>query len=489
MRPAPLAKYPEIEHHSCYGQLPAYSESFAGKNPKVNTLIPLLQELIRNRCVNRGTSDSGGEIKSALTLKNYFESYKIKSEILESKPGRASILARIEGSNPHAPSLMYMGHIDVVPVSESEWSSDPFSGDERGGFIWGRGTLDMLGMVACEARAFAELATGSKRPEGDIIFLAVADEEASGRLGARWLVENHWDKVKADYMVTEGGGYFLSVKPSPSIAITRGEKGIGWTKITARGSAGHGSLPFKSDSASIKIAKAVIALSNYSKRMELTREYRDIVKRLPIGPVRKFLLGNTLFVNGALDSLSRKSPGLAKHLHAISRMTMCPNVVSSGQKINTIPDHGSIECDIRLLPGDRVEDVTDAISYALGGLRDRFDVEIIDYFPSNTSPLDTPLWDAISEIATSVYPSSRCIPNMFSGVTDARFWRMRGTVVYGFALFDESMTLDEYTRVLHGKDERISVKSLELTYNFFEKLPDALFSKTSRRERPSTGGA
>jgi acetylornithine deacetylase/succinyl-diaminopimelate desuccinylase-like protein len=451
----------------------------------VDRLKSLLRELIRNKCTNRGTSDSGGEIKSAHTLKNFFDSYKIKSEIFESKPGRASILARIKGADPHAPSLMYMGHIDVVPVSEGEWSSDPFSGDERGGFVWGRGTLDMLGMVACEARAFAELATGDKKPEGDIIFLAVADEEASGRLGARWLVENHWEKVKADYMIAEGGGYFLTTNPSQTIAVTRGEKGIGWTRITARGNAGHGSLPFLSNSASVKVAKAILALSKYSRRVALSREYLDIIKHLPLSSIKRMLLRNPITLDAALNRLGRKSPGLAKHLHALSRMTMCPNVVSSGQKINTIPDHGFIECDIRLLPGDRIEDVTAAITHALGSLHDSFEVEVIDYFPSNMSPLDTPLWDAVREIATTVYPNARCVPNMFSGVTDARFWRMRGTVVYGFALFDESMTLDEYTRALHGKDERISVKSLELTYHFFRKLPDALFAKAARKDSRS----
>jgi acetylornithine deacetylase/succinyl-diaminopimelate desuccinylase-like protein len=448
----------------------------------VNKLIPLLQELIRNKCVNRGTSDSGGEIKSALTLKAFFDSYRIKSELFESRPGRACILARITGTNPHAPSLMYMGHLDVVPVSEEGWASNPFSGDERGGYIWGRGTLDMLGMTAAAARAFVELSTSDKKPDGDIMFLAVADEEASGRLGARWLVENHWDKVKVDYMIVEGGGYFLSTKPSRTIAITRGEKGIGWTKLSARGSAGHGSLPYLSDNAAITIAQAVLALSRYSKRIKLSREYHDIVKNLSIGFFNRLFLRSPLTIDRTLARLARKSPGLAKHLHALSRMTMCPNVVNAGYKINTIPDLGSIECDIRLLPGESIEDVTQAISRALGKLRERFEVEIIDYFPSNISGLDTPLYEAVSEIATSVYPDATCVPNMFSGVTDARFWRMRGTVVYGFALFDESMTLDEYTRALHGKDERISVKSLELTYHFFRKLPDVLFAKAARKE-------
>jgi acetylornithine deacetylase/succinyl-diaminopimelate desuccinylase-like protein len=446
-------------------------------------IIPLLKELIRNKCINHGRSDSGDEIKSAFTLKSFFDSYKIKSEIFESRPGRASILARIKGTSVSAPSLMYMGHLDVVPASEDGWASDPFSGDERGGYIWGRGTIDMLNMVASAAVAFAEHATSAKKPEGDLLFLAVADEEASGRLGARWLVENHWEKVKADYMISEGGGYFLTGKPSRAIALTRGEKGIGWTKLTASGSAGHGSLPYLSENAALKIAQASMILATHRKNIILTREYRDIVRKLPLGAYDRFLLSMPFSIDFALGKISRKYPGLAKHLHALSRMTVSPNVIKAGQKINTIPDQGSVECDIRLLPGESIEDVYRLINRELGKLRDKFEVEIIDYFPSNTSPIDTPLYDAVSEIATSVYPDARIVPNMFSGVTDARFWRMRGTVVYGFALFDETMTLDEYTKVLHGKDERISLKSIELTYNFFRKLPDVLYAKAAGKDR------
>jgi acetylornithine deacetylase/succinyl-diaminopimelate desuccinylase-like protein len=174
------------------------------------------------------------------------------------------------------------------------------------------------------------------------------------------------------------------------------------------------------------------------------------------------------------------SPGLAKHLHAISRMTVSPNKLHAGMKINIIPDRGEMDLDIRILPGQTVEDVILEIKNALGKDNSNFNVEVVDFFPANISPVETPLFDATLEIVRSIYPGITHIPSLFSGVTDARFWRMRGTVAYGFAMFDENMTLNEYARMLHGKDERISVKSLELTYNYFLNLPEAFFRKAAQ---------
>jgi acetylornithine deacetylase/succinyl-diaminopimelate desuccinylase-like protein len=442
--------------------------------------IALLKELIQNRCVNDGSPDSGHEIRSARTLKKFFDSYHIKSEILKAREERGNLLVRIPGTDPQAPSLMYMCHMDVVPADDDDWSCDPFSGDQRGGYIWGRGTLDMLNITACSACAFADAVDNYKQFPGDFIFLAVADEEASGRLGARWLVENHWEKVKANYVISEGGGFFVHGKKTSGITITTGEKGLAWTRLSTNGISGHGSLPYKTENAAIKLAQGVVKIKNYPHRIIFTDEYKQMVKKLPTGKIMKSLLLNPLTLKKALEIVYRISPGLARHLHAISRMTVSPNMVQAGTKINIIPDRGEIDLDIRILPGQTVEDVIGEIKSALGKYSDDFNVEVVDFFPSNISLVETPLFDATMEILRSIYPGITHIPSLFSGVTDARFWRMRGAVAYGFALFDENMTLNEYARRIHGKDERISVKSLELTYNYFLNLPGVFYRKAAQ---------
>jgi len=437
----------------------------------------LLKELICNRCVNNGNPDSGNEIKSALSLKKYFNKYNIKSEILESRKGRANILSRIPGESSKAPSLMYMSHLDVVPANEDEWSYNPFSAEEVDGYIWGRGTVDMLNITACQAAAFAEIAKTKRSFPGDLIFLAVADEEASGRLGAGWLVENHWNKVKTDYMITEAGGFFVKGKKSRGIVISIGEKGFAWTRITLKGVSGHGSMPYRMDNAALKLSNAVSRICDYPGKIKISDIYKRMVEGMRFGKLKEWLLTNPLTINKAIGKLYKEDPGTARHLNAISRMTISPNIILSGQKVNVIPDEGIIELDIRVLPGQTKDDVIKEISKAIKPLDSNFKVEVLDFFPSNISPEATPLFDSTLEILRSDFPGIYHIPSLFSGVTDARFWRMRGTVVYGFALFDESMTMNEYVSNLHGKDERVSLKSLENTYNYFFKLPEVFYRK------------
>jgi acetylornithine deacetylase/succinyl-diaminopimelate desuccinylase-like protein len=440
-------------------------------------VIPLLQELIRNKCVNDGTPDSGREIRSVETLRKYFFKHGIKSKILESHPGRANLLVRIPGKDPKAPSLMYMGHLDVVPANSEEWSCDPFSGDKRGGYIWGRGAVDMLNITASQAVALAELVNKKERFPGDFIYLAVADEEASGRLGARWLIEKHWDKVKTDYMITELGGFFIHNKKGLGITISCGEKGIVWARLKTKGKAGHGSLPFHSDNAAVKAGRAVERIARYKPRHILCKEYLTMVKAL--GEDKKQLknLSKRSELIKVLRKIYLKSPGLAKFLHAASCMTISPNLVRAGNKTNIIPDSGLVELDIRLLPGQNVEDVVKEIEKLLGPLKEYFKIEIMEYFPANVSPLDTPLFEATKEVVSPVYPTAYYVPLFIGSVTDGRFWRKKGTVVYGFSLFDEEFSINDYADMFHGKDEKISIKSLELTYNYFYKLPEVFFSK------------
>ncbi|MBN2354233.1 MAG: M20/M25/M40 family metallo-hydrolase [Spirochaetales bacterium] len=442
------------------------------------TIVPLLQELIRNRCVNDGTAESGGEIRSARTLQKFFSSYGIESEILESAPGRASIIARLPGGEPGQPSLGYLNHLDVVPANDEDWTANPYGGEVRGGYVWGRGALDMLSTTATQAVAFAELARSKARLPGDLVFVAAADEEASGRLGARWLVENHWDKVKSDYIVTELGGFFSTGgEGGTGIAVTVGEKGIAWTKLKARGVAGHGSLPWHSENAAATIGRAVARLSDYAPRLVFSREYEAMVAGSFLPRGLKAALLSSSRCDRALEKLRRSDEGAAKFFHAASRLTVSPNVVAVGSKINIVPDRGTAELDIRILPGQTVEYVISEIKRTLGDLGRDIQIEIIEYFPSASSPVDTPLYEATSEIVGAVHPLARPVPFFIGGVTDGRFFRKMGTVVYGFMLANDDLTLTEYASLVHGKDERVSVKTIELSYHYFSRLPEIFFDK------------
>src|SRR5207247_5976652 len=207
----------------------------------------VLQRLIRNSCVNDGAPESGHEIRSVDLLESYLRVAGGEMKRYEPVPGRASLVLRIEGTDPKAPSLHFIGHTDVVPVTPSGWRHDPFGGELIDGEVWGRGAVDMLDVTASMAVAVRRLLASGFRRKGTLIYSAVADEEALGTHGAQWLTENAWDDVRCDFLVTEfGGARFPLGSGAPKLPIMTAEKGSQWTRLRVRGTPGHGSRPHRS---------------------------------------------------------------------------------------------------------------------------------------------------------------------------------------------------------------------------------------------------
>ncbi len=186
--------------------------------------VELLQTLIRNACVNDGTASSGQEVRNADALEAFLEPTGMTLQRYEPTPGRVSLVGRIEGSDPGAPSLCLMGHTDVVPVTPEGWSRDPFGGELVDGEVWGRGAVDMLNITSSMAVAVAELARRGFRPRGDLIYLAVADEESGSAHGAQWLADHVPDDIRADYVLTENGGLHTGSPEAPFVAMNVGRR-------------------------------------------------------------------------------------------------------------------------------------------------------------------------------------------------------------------------------------------------------------------------
>ena len=211
--------------------------------------IDLLQTMIRNQCVNDGTASSGHESRSADVVQTYLEGGGVDIERYEPTPGRASLVARIAGSDPTAPSVCLMGHTDVVPVVSDGWSRDPFGGELIDGEVWGRGAVDMLNLTSSMAVAFRQLIDSGFRPQGDLIYFAVADEESGSKHGAQWVADNAPDAIRCDYLLTDSGGLHSGTGDAPFVGVHIGEKGVAWRRLRVRGTPGHGSAPFRSDNA------------------------------------------------------------------------------------------------------------------------------------------------------------------------------------------------------------------------------------------------
>ena len=436
-----------------------------GSDDLTSQTVDLLQAMIRNACVNDGTPESGQEVRNADLLASYLGSSGLDVQSFEPTPGRTSLVARIEGSDPSAPSLCLMGHTDVVPVSPDGWSRDPFAGDLVDGEVWGRGAVDMLNLTAAQAVVMRTLADSGFRPRGDLIFFAVADEESGSVHGARWMADNEADAIRADYVLTENGGLHSGTEVAPVISVNVAEKGASWRRLTVRGTPGHGSMPYRSDNALVKAAAVVQRLAEYRPQPRFHELWRAQVESMDLPDEARDQLLDEDRVDGFLADVPHV--GTAGHLHACTHTTFSPNVGDGPGKTNVIPDRVSIDVDIRTMPGDHTEEVAAHLREALGDLADHVETEVVMDDSASSSRIDTPLWDALERAVTKPFPSARLNPQFIVGFTDARVYREMGAVAYGAGLLSPSISGGEFSRRFHGHDERIDVESLRLTTGMY----------------------
>jgi acetylornithine deacetylase/succinyl-diaminopimelate desuccinylase-like protein len=436
--------------------------------------VELLQTLIRNACVNDGSPDSGDETRSADTLGAFLEGAGLDVERYESRPGRGSIVARIEGSDPTAPTLCLMGHTDVVPVSPEGWSNDPFGGqlirstdgvDE----VWGRGAIDMLNLTASMAVAFRHLARSGFRPDGTLIYFGVADEEAGATWGAEWMMAHHRDVIDADYVLTELGGWSsVDAHGTRHVTVNVGEKGLAWRRLRVGGTPGHGSAPFGSDNALVKAAEIVHRLSEYRSTPWLGEAWHAQVATMDVSDDLRAALLDPSRLDATLATLPVP---VARGCHAATHTTLSPNVADtnpgSRPKTNVIPDVVDIDVDIRTVPGTTRDDVTAMLDEALGELSGSVEISDLQHSDATISPTDNPLWDVLARQTQAAYPGARLVPGIVVGATDARFYRQRGRVAYGAGLFSPGMDMATFGSRFHGHDERIDVPSLALATEFW----------------------
>jgi len=435
----------------------------------------LLQHLIRNQCVNDGTPESGGETRSVELLTGYLAGAGLDHERYQPQPGRESLVARIEGSDPTAPTLLIMGHTDVVPVNPDGWSRDPFGGELVDGEVWGRGAVDMLNLTASMAVAFRRLADSGFTPRGTLVYLAVADEEALGTWGAKWLVDHELDAVRADYVLTEYGGIPMPAADgsgSVRLPVLVAEKGTFWTKIRVRGTPGHGSQPYRTDNALVTAAEVVRRINAYEPETRIHETWERFVRGMGYPDDLRDTLLDPSKVRAAIESFP---VGFGRLVHACTHTTFAPTVMHAGTKTNMIPDSVELEVDIRTLPGQSGAEARRMLDDALGDLADRVDV-ISNDDPSTASSIDTPLWDSLSRVTGDLCHGSELVPFLMVGGTDNRFFRRAGAVGYGFGLFSRDVRYEEFATMFHGNDERVDQESLRLSTELWEAVARDLLS-------------
>lgn len=431
------------------------------------TTVELLQHLIRNACVNDGSPGSGHEFRSVETLQEFFG---VEGRIFEPSPGRQSLVYRVRGSMEEAPALALVPHLDVVPADPAGWTRDPFRAEIHDGFVYGRGAIDMLNVTSAMAVAALPYIAGERTPRGDLICAFVADEEAGGGLGARALVEDHWDLVGAPYVLTEVAYPPPDKARETVVPVSTGEKGVFWSTLRTAGVPGHGSTPFGSENALEKLVVALGGLFETPSPVMIGDEWVTFVQSLDLDPSLAKDLTDPDRVDLALERLSVDDPRFAAYAHALTHLTISPNRARAGTKTNIIADRATAEVDIRALPGMDREFVDSHLLKAMGAARDDVEIHPEQDLEATMSSPGNPLWEAIGAAVEDIEGHRNLMPVMMTVGTDARFWRVRGSTAYGVGLYDDRMSFSEMLGLFHGHDERVSVESVEKTTRLYERV-------------------
>jgi acetylornithine deacetylase/succinyl-diaminopimelate desuccinylase-like protein len=372
----------------------------------------------------------------------------IASTLLESDPGRASVVARIPGTDPSRGALLVHGHLDVVPADPSEWSVHPFSGEVKDGYLWGRGAVDMKDMDAMTLAVVRDWARTGKQPPRDIVLAFLADEEAGGSKGARFLVDEHPDLFEGcTEAISEVGGFSLTVADKRLYLVQIAEKGMAWLKLTARGRAGHGSM-VHDDNAVVRLAEAVARIG--------THEFPLVVTK----PVRAFLDALSEVAGLELDpddvqTLLPRLGGIAKLVGATLRNTANPTMLEAGYKSNVIPGTASAVIDGRFLPGQE-EEFIEQIDALLGAGVER---EWVHHDQAVETTFDGALVEAMSAALRAEDDGAVPIPYMLSGGTDAKSFERLGMRCFGYTPLRLPAGFD-FAAAFHGVDERVPTDAL-----------------------------
>jgi acetylornithine deacetylase/succinyl-diaminopimelate desuccinylase-like protein len=423
--------------------------------------VDLLGSLIQTNTVN----PPGNEGAAQELLRTMLTAAGFDCQLLEGEPGRPNLVARLRGRGD-GPTLAFLGHVDTVRADPEEWSFDPWAGDVVDGWVRGRGALDMKGQVASEVAACVALGESGWRPAaGELLLILTADEEVGGGLGAQWLCEHHPDEVRADYIVNEGGGELVEVGGRRLFTLSVGEKGIFRMKLRENGRAGHASIPRIGENALLKLANHLAALSEQPQP-----------KPTPVGEaLLEALLGEPFTgeegVRAGLERLRAEQPAIADFLvEPMLSVTLAPTIAEGGKKANVIPSEAEALIDCRVPPGYG-EDEALAELRALIGEGD-YSVEFSEAVVGNSSPLDSPLADAIREWIDELDPGAGIAPMVMPGFSDSNPFRTAfpDAVVYGFCPHRE-IDLLEAAPLIHAADERVPVSDVELSAGFFYELP------------------
>jgi len=423
-------------------------------------------EKILQRLIRFNTTNPPGNEKACIDyIANLLKQNGIESVIIAKDPGRPNLIARLKGSHFAPPMLMY-GHADVVTTENQIWRHPPFEGKITDGFIWGRGALDMKGMLAMMTAALLRAKAKKLKPAGDIIFAVLSDEESGGNFGARFLVENYPEQFSGTrYAIGEFGACAMFIGNQKFYPIQVAEKQICWIEAKIKGPGGHGSIPLK-NSAMSRMGQFINKISFSSMPPHITAVPRQMIQTIasalpiPSGLILRQLL-NPMFTKNILKLLGPKGD----KFKSILFNTVNPTVINGGSKINVIPSEISLQLDCRLLPGFTPDDL-------IAELRQTTEadiaIDIISYDPCPAEP-DLGMFNLLADVLRESDPEGIPLQMLLPGATDGRFFSRLNIQTYGFTPMNLSPGFDFFSTI-HAADERVPVDAIHFGANTIFRL-------------------
>ncbi len=417
----------------------------------------ILSSLIKINTVN----PPGNELEVIKYVANILDQEKIPYEILESAPGRGNLIAKLKGNGSKQP-IMMMAHVDVVGIEKDKWKTEPFGGEIKDGYLYGRGAIDDKGMGVVELVVLLHLKKLNVPLARDVILLLESDEEAGGKFGIEWLVENHLDKIKAEFVLNEGGRIITEPNNSKSvkfIGVQNTEKVPYNVRLVASGTSGHASVPLK-DNCIFALSRALEKLSHWQPPVKLNATTKVFFKGLAQNEKfpKSFFLGNIetpIIGKFCSDQVANSDP----ILNSTMRNSISPTLLNGGIRSNVIPSQAEVTLNVRLLPDENIKDFVQQLQKVIG---DDPQVKIVyDTSPhphTPASPTDNELFQAMEKVGKKLSPEAVTVPLMSTGATDASHLRAKGIPTYGILPFPLD---DNDLGRMHGHDERLHLDDLE----------------------------
>ena len=423
-------------------------------------VVAICRDLIRIDTTNPGDHSGPGERKAAEYVAGLLGEVGLAPAVLESHNKRTSLITRMEGADRSKPALLIHGHLDVVPANVSDWRQHPFGGEIADGCVWGRGAVDMKDMDAIMLAVARQRKREGRKPARDVVLAFTADEEAGGNWGARFLIEQHAEYFEGvTEAIGEVGGFSVPVGDQRVYAVQTAEKGLAWMRLTANGTAGHGSM-IHSDNAVTALAEALARVGRHQWPTQLpdaTRQFLDTVSEV---------LG-TEFDPDDPASIVGKLGGMSKMIGATTQHTANPTMLRAGYKVNVIPQTATGELDGRYLPG-RAEEFFAEIDRLLGSAVTR---EFVHHDIAVETTADGHLWDAMSAALRAEDPEAIVAPYCLSAGTDAKWFAKLGIRCFGFSPLRLPPELD-FPGMFHGIDERVPLDALQFGVRVIDRLLD-----------------